>query len=257
MKFESFKSFISNENIVLNIANIMFTTPLNESVDNENIYYRKPPQYVMLSKHSREDYKDRMWWKNVNDPNFTNFADECLKILASRYKNRDKNIDWKYKGEVGFYDKTSRYGLMCSLRNSENRERSLDSFSITTILNLDAKSMVKGSKLFTKPDTYTIMLQNFKLINFKEEIDRLMNQLDSLKNEKKDLQNDIEYALMDVEYNPDNKDKQLHLDDLNNTLSNLEEKEKSINDALNTYLKYDSYIVEDITSGRQATIILI
>lgn len=260
--YKSFKQICEEkelENIILEFARQAFSIPLNEAMDSSKVYYSKPPQFVLMSDHA-EKSKDRWWWKDNKDPNFTNFADECLKILFNKFRQYDKNIVWKHEGELGFYDKEKRHGLMCSLRESDNR--ALDSFSITTVLNLDSSSMTKGlvngkvtkdTALFTQANTYTIQLQRFQLLNFSDENNKIVDELKTLDEVIKELSEEIDYATMDLDDTPDDVDKKDHLDYLNSHMKEMTEQKEKLENKLTTYKMYE---IVDTSTNRKLNLIV-
>jgi hypothetical protein len=143
---------------------------LAEANDSE-VIYRNPEtkQYVLMSAHAINDRKNRPWWKDYNDPNFTEFVRYSLSILHNGFKRKlegkgaMKDCSFTEREEFAFVSPDRQQALMVSLRPTDGRYNT--SFSITTVLNMDSPDMNKSRDIITRIEpNHEYTLSNFQLV---------------------------------------------------------------------------------------------
>lgn len=256
---KSFIGQIKQTNFILQIAEQAFSQTLFEKEDDTNdVYYRKGKQFILISHHALVDGKarNRVWWDDKNpqnDPDFVNFADECLDLL------KDNKLAIKYPefpaveyGEVCFADKSDMKGWVTSLRYSDESKTKLDSFNIVTILDKESGSMDLSKPLFAKNrQDFVITLNKFKSKNEhsaeKESASAALKEVSALLAELSDA---LEYAKMELEDDPSDKDARKKVKSLTNQVKDLENRKAKLQKQSGEVPTNESFIVEEIATKR-------
>jgi hypothetical protein len=251
----------TSEDLLIEFAYQYFNTPMNEAISTSSShYYTRGHQFIDMSDHVMNDRKGvkRIWWNDVTDPDFYNFANECLDILKDDREcdlNKKKSIVFPHyhDGNIGFYSKDENVGWVAALRESEDKLRTLDSFLVATAFNRLAGNMRPNEPMFLKPEsTYIVQLQKFISSEEKNRIQGLIKQLD---NEINELTYSIEYATLELDEfsgkELDNKRKQLKKN--TDMLANKTNQKKR----LEASILRESYTITDKTTQKKLTILII
>lgn len=269
----SFNQFLKRNCIISLLAEEYFNSSTLLEADDTINYYKRPPQFITMSKHALDDGKarNRLWWDDDNhlsDPKFLDFANKCLdriKTAPDDYKEdytengikktRELTLDRNHRGEVGFCDLNQDIGWVTSLRKSE--DETFTSFNVVTIFKYAV--MNKKLPMFTQPDTYII---NVDKAPPQSKNDKLQAEYDSIDQIIKDLTDTYEIAFIEYDDMPETTDEEIKLkrkakkeiDKLENQLYNNNNRKSKLKTILNIT---ESITVTDSKTGKKFHILMV